>query len=162
MDTIALFEQGKALFRKYRYGLLVLLAGLALMAVPEKEEPAAVTPSASQPAKTTVGEELEAILSRIQGAGKVQVLLTEYKGQEILYQTDTDRSETSLRQDTVILSGTDREEGGLIRQTNPPVYLGALIVCQGGDNPRVKLAIVEAVMSVTGLKSTEITVLKMK
>ena len=62
----------------------------------------------------------------------------------------------------MILSSSDREEEGLVRQVNPPVYLGALIVCQGGDNPTVKLSIVEAVMDITGLSSNQITVLKMK
>lgn len=162
MDNIALRHQGKALFKKYRYVLLVLLAGLMLMTIPEKDRPPEQTAASSQPSQTTVAQQLEEILSRVRGAGKVKVLLTEYRGSETVYQTDTDRSEDTLRSDTVILSGSDREEAGLIRQTNPPVYLGALIVCQGGDVPSVRLAIVEAVMSVTGLKSTDITVLKMK
>ena len=43
-----------------------------------------------------------------------------------------------------------------------PTYLGAVIVCQGGDSPTVKLAIVEAVSNATGLSADKITVLKMK
>ena len=116
----------------------------------------------SVPQEKTLQEELEQILSKIKGAGKVQVLLTEFRGTETVFQEDTDRADTSDRSDTVILTGSDREEEGLIRQINPPVYLGALIVCQGGDDPSVKLAIVEAVMRLTGLRSTEISVLKMK
>ena len=72
----------------------------------------------------------------------------------------TDSEDT--RRDTVLISDGNREENGLVRQTIPPVYRGAIIVCQGGNDAKVRLSIVEAVMSVTGLRSDCITVLKMK
>lgn len=161
MEWTAIKESIPAFLKKYRYVLLVLLAGICLMLLPEKKQ-AVPEPAAQQEQQETVAEALENILSRIKGAGKVEVLLTEYRGQETLYQTDSQGSGESFREDTVILSGTDREETGLIRQTNPPIYQGALIVCQGGDSPSVKLSIVEAVMDITGLTSDRITVLKMK
>ena len=149
------------LWKRYRLVLLILLAGLCLMMIPEqKEEP--VTTEASQISQVSVEDSLAEILSKIKSAGKVEVLLTEYRGRETIYQTDGQQSADSLRQETVILSDSDRKQDGLIRQVNPPVYLGALIVCQGGDNPTVKLSIVEAVMDITGLSSNQITVLKMK
>ena len=148
-------------WKRYRLVLLILLAGLCLMMIPEqKKEP--VTADAPQISLVSTEESLAEILSKIKGAGKVEVLLTEYRGRETIYQTDGQQSADSLRQETVILSGSDRKEEGLIRQVNPPVYMGALIVCQGGDNPTVKLSIVEAVMDITGLLSNQITVLKMK
>ena len=148
-------------WKKYSLVLLVLLAGLCLMMIPEKNDKPVIS-EVKQISQTSVEESLAAILSKIKGAGKVEVLLTEYQGKETIYQTDGQQSTDSLRQETVILSGSDREEEGLVRQVNPPVYLGALIVCQGGDNPTVKLSIVEAVMDITGLSSNQITVLKMK
>jgi len=151
-----------AFFRKYRFVLLVLLAGLFLMMLPEPGESDQPVAISQELPRETVQEALEGILCRIKGAGKVEVLLTEYKGSETLYQTDMQQSGDSLREDTVLRSGADREEQGLVRQINPPVYQGALIVCQGGDSPSVRLAIVEAVMVVTGLSSDRITVLKMK
>jgi len=42
------------------------------------------------------------------------------------------------------------------------LYRGAVVVCQGGDNASVRLAVVEAVSNATGLTSDRITVLKMK
>ena len=54
------------------------------------------------------------------------------------------------------------EESGLIRQINPPAYLGAIVVCQGADNNTVRLAIVEAVSRATGLGADKISVLKMR
>ena len=162
MDWPGLKSTAAEYVRKYRYVALLLLAGLLLMALPEKQEPlpAPVQPQGS--ADSCLEEQLEEILSRVKGAGKVEVLLTQRCGEEILYQTDSDTGDSVNREDTVILTDSDREETGLVRQVLPPVYLGAVIVAQGGDSPAVKLAIVEAVMDVTGLRSHQITVLKMK
>ena len=117
-------------------------------------------------APTSQAEALEEILAQISGVGKVRVLLTEAAGAETVYQTDEDRSTSSdsqsLRTETVIITDSDREAHGLVRSVTPPVYLGAIIVCQGGDNPTIRLSIVEAVSNVTGISSDRITVLKMK
>lgn len=162
MDWPGLKSTAAEYVRKYRYVALLLLAGLLLMALPEKQEP---LPAPEQPQGSAVScleAQLEEILSRVKGAGKVEVLLTQRCGEEILYQTDSDAGDSANREDTVILTDSDREETGLVRQVLPPVYMGAVIVAQGGDSPAVKLAIVEAVMDVTGLRSHQITVLKMK
>ena len=105
---------------------------------------------------------LEEILSQIQGAGRVQVLLTQREGERTVYQTDEDSTSSGIRSDTVLLNGSDRSQTGLVQQVNPPTYLGAVIVCQGADSASVRLAIVSAVGSVTGLSTDKITVLKMK
>lgn len=162
MDTEELKARISEFLKKYRFVLLVLLAGLLLMMIPERK--ASQTPVAQEQdqQEETMQDSLAHILSRIQGAGKVEVLLTQYRGSETLYQTDIQQSADSLRENTVLTSDAQREDHGLIRQINPPVYLGAVVVCQGGDSPKVRLAIVEAIMSVTGLSSDKITVLKMK
>lgn len=162
MDWVAVGSQGLQALKKYRYVALVLLIGLILMALPEKQDTPEDTPASPVREETGLQEELAQILSKIKGAGKVEVLLTEYSGSETVYQTDLDQSDTDLRRDTVLISDANRGETGLVRQVNPPVYQGALIVCQGGDSPSVKLAIVNAVKSVTGLSSNQITVVKMK
>ena len=111
-------------------------------------------------------EELEEILAQIAGVGKVRVMLTEVAGSETIYQTDEDRNQSSdsesLRSETVLVSDSDRTEKGLVRTIVPPVYLGAIIVCQGGDSPVVRLSIVQAVSNVTGIGTDRITVVKMK
>jgi stage III sporulation protein AG len=62
----------------------------------------------------------------------------------------------------VIITDSDRAQQGLISQVLPPSYLGAVIVCQAGDQPEVKLAVVEAVCDAVGLTADKISVLKMK
>ena len=147
--------------KKYRYILLIVLVGVLLMLTPETEEKENVVQT-EVIEKKDFQESLEDILEQISGAGKVEVLLTHAAGEEICYQLNEDRSGDDLRKDTVVVTDVDRNETGLIKQVNPPRYLGALVVCQGADNANVKLSIVKAVMSLTGLTSNQITVLKMK
>ena len=49
-----------------------------------------------------------------------------------------------------------------MRKTLYPVYQGAVVVCEGAERAAVRLAIVEAVSSLTGLGSDKISVIKMK
>lgn len=163
MDWVSLKSSGLENLKKYRYVLLVVLAGIFLMALPEKK--AEVSPSQEVPEQTRPGlqESLSEILSRIAGAGKVQVLLTQSAGEQTLYQTDEDiRENGELRRQTVLVTGSDREESGLVRRIDPPAYRGAVVLCQGADSASVRLSIVEAVANATGLTTDKITVLKMK
>ena len=163
MDWVTLRSRGKELVKKYRYVLLVVLAGLFLMALPDgKNANAAPEPAAETEPGQNLQTDLEEILSQIQGAGRVRVLLTQREGEQTVYQTDEDSTSSGVRSDTVLLSGADRSQTGLVQQINPPVYLGAVIVCQGADSASVRLAIVSAVGSVTGLSADKITVLKLK
>jgi stage III sporulation protein AG len=133
------------------------------MALPTEEQDHVTTVSQPETQPQVLQQELEQILSQIRGAGKVKVLLTELTGSQTVYQTDQDqRGEGSSNIKTVIIADKDRNQNGLVHRVDPPVYLGAVIVCQGGDSAAVKLAIVEAVASVTGLSTDRITVLKMK
>lgn len=167
MDWMSITRKMKDLAGKYKYVLLVLLLGIFLMSLPEADkESIQADVSDPEPVATSKAKELEEILSQISGVGKVSVMLTEAAGSETIYQTDEDRAQSSdsesVRADTVIVSGSDRTEKGLVRTVVPPVYLGAIVVCQGGDSPAVRLSIVEAVSNVTGIGTDRITVLKMK
>ena len=111
-------------------------------------------------------EKLAAILNQIEGAGEVKVLLTISEGEEIIFQTDenlsTDSDTSSKNTDTITVTDANKNQDGLVRQKNPPVYRGAIIVCQGADDPVVKLAVTEAVARLTGIGTNCISVLKMK
>lgn len=144
---------------KYRYVFFLLLAGILLLLLPDDTaEPVPVPEEA--PVQQELQLQLEEILQEISGVGKVRVLLTEAAGGDTIYQVDTDRNQSGV--DTVIVMNSQREELGLIKQIIPPVYRGAVVVCQGAEQAGVRLAVVEAVKSVTGLTSDCITVLKMK
>lgn len=162
MDRIDLKEKITDLFQKYKYVLLVLVLGLALMCLPQSEEDEVPIQQDGQTTESSTSNALEEILSAMEGVGKVRVLLTESAGAETFYQTDEDSTGDSLRVETVIISGSERGEQGLVRRVDPPVYLGAIVVCQGASQAAVRLAVVEAVSNVTGISTDRITVLKMK
>ena len=168
MDLAGIKNTAVEYIKKYRYVVIVILAGVFLMLLPGGEVPEQIqtvdqTPAAKEEDLQT---SLSKILSKIDGAGKVEVLLTAAVGESVIYQTDDDRTEgdttRGLRTETVILSDSGRAETGLVKQINPPVYLGAVVLCQGADNPEIRLSLVEAVMRATGLTSDRISVLKMK
>ena len=166
MDWMTHREKARLWLKEYRYVILVLVLGILLMMLPqgkteEKKEESIPIPETE--AQETVQEQLEQLLSMVQGAGKVRVLLTEAEGERVVYQTDgEENSQNSKRTETVILSDSGRAESGLVQQIIPPTYLGAVILCQGADSASVRLALIEAVSNATGLSSDRISVLKMK
>lgn len=166
MDWLTLREKLRLWLKEYRYVILVLFLGIVLMLLPqsnEREERDTEAPVAETVAAVSLQEQLEQILTMVQGAGKVRVLLTEAAGERVVYQTDGEESsQNSKRTDTVILSDSGRAESGLVQQILPPTYQGAVILCQGADSAAVRLALIEAVSNATGLSSDRISVLKMK
>ena len=149
-----------ALFGKYKYPILVVLVGLGLLLLPGRETEMPPVPVETV-REASLEQRLEELLAQIEGAGAVRVLLTEDVGRETVWQTDVQTDADSVREDTVILEDSGRNETGLVRRTTEPSYRGAVILCQGADAPSVKLAIVEAVRCVTGLGADQISVQKM-
>ena len=166
MDCLTRSEKVRLWIKEYRYVILVLVLGILLMMLPqgkteEKKDDNVLIPETE--AVETLQEQLEQLLSQVQGAGKVRVLLTEAEGERVIYQTDGEQgSQNSTRADTVIVSDSARAESGLVQQILPPSYMGAIILCQGADSASVRLSLIEAVSNATGLSSDRISVLKMK
>ncbi|MBQ8354447.1 MAG: hypothetical protein IJY40_02315 [Oscillospiraceae bacterium] len=160
MDANKPRQRINALFGKYKYPILVVLVGLGLLLLPSRETETQPIPVETV-REASLEQRLEELLAQIEGAGAVRVLLTEDVGRETVWQTDVQTDADSVREDTVILEDSGRNETGLIRRTTEPSYRGAVILCQGADAPSVKLAIVEAVRCVTGLGADQISVQKM-
>lgn len=148
----------RTVLERYKYAALILLVGIGLMLWPQSAQTTEPEEEPEPLCKDSVQQELEEILSHIDGVGKVRVLLTMREGERLEYQTD----ESGSGSDTVVITNADRQQQGLVVQALPPVYLGAVVVCQGGAIPAVRLSVVEAVSNVTGLGADRITVLKMK
>lgn len=157
----------KHLLRKYAAPALILLVGIFLMLLPKTDAQDHQEVITEQPDNImTIEQQLSCILSTVEGAGQVHVMLTVAFGQEMVYQTDINNSigidSTTTRYETITVTDNQRTQTGLIRQINPPIYKGAIVVCEGAGNPAVRLAIVEAVSKITGLGADKISVLKMK
>lgn len=157
---------------KYRYVLLVIAAGLVLLLWPTASKAAeggeeAETAAPAAEAAQGLEEELAEILSRVEGVGQVQVLLTVDRGTETVLASDTTLSysgataapdDYTRSTETVVLSGSDG--GVVVTQEVWPRYRGALVVCEGGGDPAVQLSVIQAVGALTGLGSDKISVVK--
>lgn len=168
MDVEGIKETLHQFYMRYRFFMLILLLGIVLMLMPSgnKETKAPTLPAVSAPAEQDLQTQLTALLSRLSGAGEVQVLLSVASGEEIFYQcnenSSSSDSSSSMNSQTVVITDSGRNQKGVVRQINPPVYQGAVILCQGADDPKVRLSIVQAVSSAAGLPTHRISVLKMK
>ena len=164
------------LLKKYKYAALVFVIGIALLLLPigkssNKAEDA--HPSETRSDEDYVAEletRLAALLSQIKGAGNVQVMLTLQTGSRTEYQTDTQISNdsggtekrSSEERKTVILSEGSAYDKAAVSAVRYPQFQGALIVSEGAERPAVRLDLMNAVAALTGLNSSQITVVKLK
>ena len=166
MDRIGFQKKLSTIFERYKYVLLVVVLGLVLMLWPSGKETNPViqtTPQSDQ--MISISEELSAILGQIRGVGRVRVMITEQSGSETHYQTDvsgTENADSISNDSRTVLISSSGSETGLIKSVTAPVYQGAIVVCQGADDPAIRLAVSQAVSSVTGISTDRISVLKMK
>ena len=160
----------RALWEKGKYALPVLGLGALLLLWPGGSEGGTAAVSSETSAEAALAaqqKEMERILSRIEGAGELHLMLTlESDGERTLAEDreetlggSPDAPESQSRRETVILSVSGGEEVVVTRRESP-VYRGALVVCQGADRAEVKLAVTQAVAALTGLGADRITVVK--
>lgn len=161
-------EGAKKTWDKYKYVALVALAGAVLLLWPEgggSSGPAAASDSGQQTLEERDLEaEMEDILSKISGVGQVQVLLTADSDGGRLLAEDTEESwqDSALasRSSETVVVDDGQGETPVVKRTWYPTYRGALVVCQGGDQAAVRLAVTEAVTALTGLTADRVTVAK--
>lgn len=155
------------LWRKYKFVLLILFAGVLLMLLPtgaDKREVKTEEQSRETFSLEETERKMEEVLGKIQGTGKLQVMLTLKSGSRLQLAEDTDRDEgdgeVSSRRETVTINRGSGYEDIVVTQQFYPAYQGAVVVCQGADQAAVRLAVTEAVAVLTGLSSDRITVVK--
>ncbi len=154
------------IWKKYRLILMAILGGLFLMLLPTKQS--TDIQEAQQDRETfsleSTEQRMEEILSRIEGTGKLQLMLTLKSGPHLYLAEDAEESagdgEMQLQRETVKLHRGSGYEDVVVTQQVYPIYQGAVVVCQGADKASVRLAVTEAVSALTGLSSDRITVVK--
>ena len=159
-------------WEKFKYVIAVVLIGVVLLLWPSGSKETLERTAAPQEEEMTelnvLEERMETILSSMSGVGQVQVLLTlESDGERHLAQdveleysgSTASPTDYSKRSEPILMDGDYGDEAVVIKRVFP-TYRGALIVCQGGENPEVKLLVTQAVMSLTGLSADRITVAK--
>lgn len=120
---------------------------------------------------------LEKTISGMEGAGKVQVMITlKDSGQKILdknqpYESSSERSKedgkesekssTKSEQETVLVE-VDGNTTPIVVQERYPEVEGVVVVCEGGDNQTLSLRIKEAVQALFSVDSHKIVVCKLQ
>lgn len=159
-------ERLREFLKKYALVLLVLVVGAALLLWPgggSGEEPGreAVQPGPDFDLEA-MEEKISKILGRIDGVGEVAVALTVKDGVEQVYAVDGKRTQRGdgweEQTETVVIStGSGMEEVVSVQQRYP-AFQGAVVVCEGGGSPEVRLLITQAVSALTGLGADRISV----
>lgn len=168
--------------------LLLILAGVLLLVIalpvksPKTEQAGAQEEKEAQTADTaelsadsrTTERRLEQILSKIDGAGRVKVMLTYRDSGTQIVEKDDDSSksstkegdganahetEESQRKETTVY-GNDGTEPFVARELTPEIE-GVLVVAQGGDKASVRQNISNAVLALFPIEVHKIVVVKM-
>lgn len=163
--------QAAQLLRKYRIPLLVFLLGVALALVPGRTKKTEAQQLTAETAGTVFDlsaaqAQMEELLSAIDGAGRVRLMLTLSSGERAVYQTDsrtvTASGSTTQETETVFRQSGGSEKEPAVQTVVYPQYQGAVVICDGAERASVRLAVIQAVSSLTGLGSNKIAVVKMK
>lgn len=156
---------------RYKFVLLVIVIGLVLLMIPSVKDSSNETVPATEPAEEDFSVEaletkLEEVLAEIDGAGKVQVMLTVQGGMKRVLAQDgrMEQGGSDVQRETevvIVSSGSGGEETVLVQQIYPQ-FQGALVVADGGGDPTVRLKLTEAVAALTGLGADKISICKGK
>ncbi|NLU23509.1 MAG: stage III sporulation protein AG [Clostridiales bacterium] len=156
------------LLKKYKFALIVILAGILLMLVPSLGSSAQKSNATDTADADTFSIEeqetkMEDTLGKMGGVGKVQVMLTLKSGTELHLAEDSDEksgNESQTKTETVIINRGSGTQDIVVTKRIYPEYQGAVVVCQGADTPSIRLAVTEAVRALTGLSTDKISVVK--
>lgn len=162
-------EGVRKLWNRYKYVALVILIGVGLLLWPATDGKTELPDqTVENSTERDLETEMEQILGMMSGVGQVKVMLTvESNGEkhlaqdtELRYRGDSEAPEDYSRQTKTVLVDDGSGDAAVVTRSMQPTYRGALVVCQGGGQPDVKLAVTEAVSALTGLSADRITVAK--
>ena len=114
------------------------------------DDVSAITPNSQY--KDALEKELEEIITKIDGVGKVTVMLTVDSTYSYEYVSDTKNNES----ETVIIGNKE----ALISKISNPKISGVLVVCSGGDSVKVKEKIINSVATVLDIPYSKVYVAK--
>jgi len=121
---------------------------------------------------------LSEILSLVEGAGTVEVMLTFSQSREVILAQDTTINESSIKEEdsaggtreshtlandarTILLPRPGGGQEPIILREIVPKVEGVIIVSEGGDNVFVREALIRAAMAVLGVDIHRVQVLQM-
>lgn len=159
--------------KQMKYVPLAALLGIILIALPKGEDEKAAENTWEKETYFSLEEEelrMSRALAKIDGAGKVAVVLTVRSTGKSVIAQDTEsytvQEDGEMRMESsekaVIVSGDSRIESPVVIQTVFPIYQGALVIAEGAGNAETRLQLTKAIANLTGLGTDKISVVKMK
>ncbi|MCD7764256.1 MAG: stage III sporulation protein AG [Lachnospiraceae bacterium] len=128
--------------------------------------------------ESALEERLESILSRVEGIGETQVMITLKSDGKKVVEKDTQQTESkeesggesessaseqvSGSETTIYERSADGDEIPFVTEELSPEILGVLVIAQGADSSLVVTEITEAVMALFGIEAHKIKVMKME
>lgn len=110
-------------------------------------------------------ERLTVLISSIENAGQVEVMITLKSTDESVYAVNenikNDDRSNNYSSNYVIIDNKSEKEGIKLKVLEPEIR-GVAVVCTGGDNPEVVSQITDTVSTVLGIGSNKVSVAKMK
>lgn len=121
--------------------------------------------------------QLEEILSKVDGVGKIKVMITlknskeqvinkdtSYQSNRTYEETDGEKNENEVveqGEETILVQMDGNQIPYVVKEYSPTVE-GVLIITQGGDDPNIKAALIEASTVLLNVPSHKVSVLKME
>lgn len=157
--------------------LVIGVIGVMLLAISEIEAKPENDESGKADIKTVTQEtyekelekRLEEIVASVDGAGRAQVMITLKSSEENKYavnsssenQISDGKSNSKSSNDYVVIDSPSGDSCVALRTESPKIQ-GVVVVCDGGDNSKVKNDVTNAVSALLGINVNHISVLKMK
>ncbi|MDD3186224.1 MAG: stage III sporulation protein AG [Anaerostipes sp.] len=156
--------------------IFVLGIALIVLSFPTSKK-SSTTKSTSSTAQTNTTDsygkkqesKLKKALRKVEGVGKVEVMITMKASEESVvnkdspYEESTNEKEKTIKEnEETILIEEDGKKVPYVIKTEEPEVEGVIVVAQGGDNDIVKQNIVDAVSVLFHISSYKIKVLKME
>ena len=144
-------------------GVLLLAAGRAFSA---EEKEVLPQPAVKETSDRETEERMAEILSKVEGAGQVDVMLTFRQTEEKTIarnETREEDGETLRTEETaVLLEDEDGATAPVILTETGPIVEGVVIAAQGADQPMVAAALSQAAQALLDVPAHKVAILKMK
>lgn len=154
--------------------IILLVAGILLLLLScgdfmKKGEESSVAVSQEEKTEETgesyrqaMERQVVELLSKVEGVGKTEVMITLSAGKEKVTLKDNETAEGKSQEETVLVEDSERNSSPYVLQEKEPVPEGILVVCEGGGNPAVSREIISAIQVLFHVEAHKIKVMKME
>ena len=147
-------------------GILLLTAGRGFSDAEEEKDVSHIAEKEVLSSNWKIEQRMSEILSKVEGAGLVDVMLTYRQTEEKAIAQNESREENGetlrIEQTAILLEDGEGATKPLILKETSPVVEGVIIAAQGADRPQVAAALNQAAQALLDVPAHKVAVLKMK